>query len=131
MELELAVDVVQAQEAQEAQARTAQVLVVLADWESAKGRQEAAGEALEAHFAVQEVQEGLESVRMLLGSVREALLAQAGAEPVQEVPEVQDHPSRLPPDLAALAHPEHPQASPRQCLWARGCPPGRAEGQRR
>ena len=50
-------DVVQAQEAQEAQARTAQVLVVLADWESTKGRQEAAGEAVEAHFAVQEVQE--------------------------------------------------------------------------
>ena len=51
-------DVVQVQEAQEAQARTArtaQVLVVLADWESAKGRQEAAGEAVEAHFAVQEV----------------------------------------------------------------------------
>ena len=65
---------------------------------------------------VQEVQEGLESVRTLLGSVREVLLAQAGVEPVQEVPEVQDHPSRLPPDLAALAHPEHPQASPRQCL---------------
>ena len=63
-------DVVQAQEAQ---ARTAQVLVVLADWESAKGRQEAAGEAVEAHFAVQEVQE------------------------------VQDHPSHLPPDRAALA----------------------------
>ena len=66
-------DVVQAQEVQEAQARTAQVLVVLADWGSAKGRQEAAGEAVEAHFAVQEVQE------------------------------VQDHPSHLPPDRAALA----------------------------
>ena len=60
MELELAVDVVQVQEAQEvqeAQARTVQVLVVLADWGSAKGRPEAAGEAVEAHFAVQEVQE--------------------------------------------------------------------------
>ena len=80
---------------------------------------------------VQEVQEGSESVRTLLGSVREVPLAQAGVEPVQEVPEVQDHPSRLPPDLAALAHPEHPRASPRQCLQGRGCPPGRAEGQRR
>ena len=61
---------------------------------------------------VQEVQEGSESVQTALKSVCEALLAQTGVELVQEVPEVQDHPSRLPPDLAALAHLEHPQASP-------------------
>ena len=67
-------DVVQAQEAQARTAHVREVLAVLADWGSAKGRQEAAGEAVEAHFAVQEVQE------------------------------VQDHPSHLPPDRAALAH---------------------------
>ena len=63
----------EAQEVQEAQACTAhvrEVLAVLADWGSAKGHQEAAGEAVEAHFAMQEVQ---------------------------------DHPSHLPPDRAALA----------------------------
>ena len=110
------------------------------DWEALEAKmvlvemgteQEMADVLVEAIDEVQEVQEGLESVRTLLGSVREVPLAQAGAEPVQEVPEVQDHPSRLPPDLAALAHPEHPRASPRQCLWGRGCPPGRVEGQRR
>ena len=101
------------------------------DVQLSAGQVPAVQEAVGRPEQVQEVQEGLESVRTLLGSVREVLLAQAGVEPVQEVPEVQDHPSRLPPDLAALAHPEHPQASPRQCLWGRGCPPGRAEGQRR
>ena len=70
------------------------------DWEA----MEAKMVLVEAIDKVQEVQEGLESVRTLLGSVREVLLAQAGVEPVQEVPEVQDHPNRLPPDLAALAH---------------------------
>ena len=101
------------------------------DVQLSAGQVPAVQEAVGRPEQVQEVQEGLESVRTLLGSVREVLLAQAGVEPVQEVPEVQDHPSRLPPDLAALAHPEHPQASPRQRLWGRGCPPGRAEGQRR
>ena len=110
MELELAVDVVQAQEAQEAQARTAQVLVVLADWGSAKGRQEAAGEAVEAHFAVQEV---------------EAHFA------VQEVQEVQDHPSHLPPDRAALARLARPLTAHPRPLPLQGRRPGPAGHQRR
>ena len=91
-------DVVQAQEAQEAQARTAQVLVVLADWESAKGRQEAAGEAVEAHFAVQEVQ---------------------------------DHPSHLPPDRAALARLARPLTARLRPLPLQGRRPGPAGHQRR
>ena len=86
------------------------------DVQLSAGRVPEVQEAVGRPEQVQEVQEGLESVRTLLGSVREVPLAQAGVEPVQGVPEVQDHPSRLPPDLAALAHPEHPQASPRQCL---------------
>ena len=94
-------DVVQAQEAQEAQARTAQVLVVLADWGSAKGRQEAAGEAVEAHFAVQEVQE------------------------------VHDHPSHLPPDRAALAHLARPLTARPRPLPLQGRRPGPAGHQRR
>ena len=49
-------NVMQVLEAQEAQARMAQMREVLADWGSAKGHQEAAGEA---HFAVQEVQDHL------------------------------------------------------------------------
>ena len=61
-------------------AHVGEVQEVLADWGSAKGRQEAAGEAVEAHFAVQEVQE------------------------------VQDHHSHhLPPDPAALADLAHSQ----------------------
>ena len=97
-------DVVQAQEAQEAQeaqARTAQVLVVLADWESAKGRQEAAGEAVEARFAV------------------------------QEVLEVQDHPSHLPPDRAALARLARPLTARPRPLPLQGRRPGPAGHQRR
>ena len=94
------------------------------------GQVPAVQEAVGRPEQVQEVQVGSESVRKLLGSVREVLLVQAGVEPVQEVPEVQDHPSRLPPDLAALAHLEHPQASPQRRLWGWGCPPGRLEGQR-
>ena len=90
-------DVVQAQEAQEAQAHTAQVLVVLADWESAKGRQEAAGEAVEAHFAVQEVQ---------------------------------DHPSHLPPDRAALARLACPLTARPRPLPLQGRRPGPAGHQR-
>ena len=86
------------------------------DVQLSAGQVPAVQEAVGQLEHVQGVQKGSESVRMPLGSVYEALLAQAGVEPVQEVPEVQDHPSRLPPDLAALAHPEHPQASPRQCL---------------
>ena len=97
-ELELAVDVVQVQEAQ---ARTAQVLVVLADWKSAKGRQEAAGEAVEAHFAVQEVQE------------------------------VQDHPSHLPPDRAALVRLARPLTARPRPLPLQGRRPGPAGHQRR
>ena len=94
-------DVVQAQAAQEAQARTAQVLVVLADWGSAKGRQEAAGEAVEAHFAVQEVQG------------------------------VQDHPSHLPPDRAALARLARPLTAHPRPLPLQGRRPGPAGHQRR
>ena len=94
-------DVVQAQQVQEAQARTAQVLVVLADWGSAKGRQEAAGEAVEAHFAVQEVQE------------------------------VQDHPSHLPPDRAALARLARPLTARPRPLPLQGRRPGPAGHQRR
>ena len=104
------VDVVQAQEAQEAQevqevqARTAhvwEVLAVLADWGSAKGRQEAAGEAVEVHFAVQEVQE------------------------------VQDHPSHLPPDRAALARLARPLTARPRPLPLQGRRPGPAGHQRR
>ena len=91
-------DVVQAQEAQ---ARMAQVLVVLADWGSAKGRQEAAGEAVEAHFAVQEVQV------------------------------VQDHPSHLPPDRAALARLARPLTARPRSLPLQGRRPGPAGHQRR
>ena len=94
-------DVVQAQEAQEVQACTTQILVVLADWGSAKGRQEAAGEAVEAHFAVQEVQE------------------------------VQDHPSHLPPDRAALARLARPLTARPRPLPLQGRRPGPAEHQRR
>ena len=88
-------------QAQEAQARTAQVLVVLADWGSAKGRQEAAGEAVEAHFAVQEVQE------------------------------VQDHPSHLPLDRAALARLARPLTACPRPLPLQGRRPGPAGHQRR
>ena len=77
-------DVVQAQEAQEAQARTAQVLGVLADWGSAKGRQEAAGEAV--------------------------------------VQEVQEHPSHLPPDRAALARWARPLTARGTSTWSSGTP---------
>ena len=91
-------DVVQAQRAQ---ARMAQVLAVLADWGSAKGRQEAAGEAVEAHFAVQEVQE------------------------------VQDHPSHLPPDRAALARLARPLTARPRPLPLQGRRPGPAGHQRR
>ena len=91
------------------------------DVQLSAGQVPAVQEAVGRPEQVQEVQEGSESVQMALKSVREALLAQTGVEPVQEVPEVQDHPNHLPPDLAALVHPEHPRASPRQCLWARGC----------
>ena len=101
------------------------------DVQLSAGQVLAVQEAVGRPEQVQEVQVGSESVRTLLGSIREVLLAQAGVEPVQEVPEVQDHPSCLPPDLAALAHLEHPLASPRQRLQGRGCPPGRAQGQRR
>ena len=82
------------------------------DVQLSAGQVPAVQEAVGRLEQVQEVQVGSESVRTLPGSVREVLLAQAGVEPVQEVPEVQDHPSCLPPDLAALAHPEHPRASP-------------------
>ena len=103
MELELGVDVLQAQE-QEVQARTAhvqEVLAVLVDWGSAKGRQEAAGEAVEAHFAVQEMQE------------------------------VQDHPSHLPPDRAALARLARPLTARPRPLPLQGRRPGPAGHQRR
>ena len=88
-------DVVQAQEAQ---ARMAQVLAVLADWGSAKGRQEAAGEAVGAHSAVQEVQ---------------------------------DHPSHLPPDCAALARLARPLTARPRPLPLQGRRPGPAGHQRR
>ena len=52
----------------------------------------------------------------------------------QEAQEVQDHPSRLPPDRAALAHqgrsPEGRHCRPR-CQTHQGCPPRPAASQRR
>ena len=56
------------------------------DVQLSAGQVPAVQEAVGRPEQVQEVQEGLESVRTLLGSVHEALLAQAGVEPVQEVP---------------------------------------------
>ena len=59
------------------------------DVQLSAGRVPVVQEAVGRPEQVQDVQEGSESVRTLLGSVREVPLVQAGAEPVQEVPEVQ------------------------------------------
>ncbi len=66
---------------------------------------------VEVQRAAQEVLEvlvDLERVVVCLGVVHAALEVQAAQEArfgQQEAQEVQDHPSRLPPDRAALAHP--------------------------
>ena len=86
---------------------------------------------------VQAAQEGSESVLTLRDSVRAvtAVLAEEQlVQEAQEAQEVQDHPSRLPPDRAALAHqgrsPEGGQCRPRHQTH-QGCPPHPAASQRR